>query len=160
MMKRDFLRQYELKFEEGLLHEDRVWTHFMMKHLSRLCFVSDVTYKYYVRPNSISTGKNLEENNRHFSVVYDIISDNLTEGEKGREAKHYLYDFCGRFLQHPKSVTIVTSAERFKRALQEDHYLKEARLLSVIILMSKSAVGRGVFLCVLKARKGLQKIGL
>ena len=160
LIKREFLRQYELKFEEGLLHEDRVWTHFMMKHLCRLCFVSDVTYRYYVRPNSISTAKKVEENKRHFSVIYNIISNNLTEGEKGRETKHYLYDFCGRFLQNPKCTTNVTSADRFKMALLEAHYLKEARLLSLIILMSRSAVGRGLFWSVLKARKGLQKIGL
>lgn len=158
LVKRDFLILHDLKFEEGFLHEDRVWTHFVMKHLRRLYFVEDVTYRYYVRPDSISTGKKVEANKRHFSVVYDIISKNLTEGERGREAKHYLYDFCGRFLQNPKCEKNVRSAERFKEGLEEDGYKKEARLLQMIILMSKSALGRGVFWSVLKVRKGLQRL--
>ena len=44
MISRIFINKYCLRFKEGQIWEDTLWTFFVMKHLSRLYIIPDVTY--------------------------------------------------------------------------------------------------------------------
>lgn len=53
LIKRSFLVEHSLMFKEGLLYEDMLWMFYVVKSLKSICFCRDVTYHYYVRPDSI-----------------------------------------------------------------------------------------------------------
>lgn len=55
LVKKSLLDQYAVKFEEGLIYEDWVWTFQLLPHLNSIVFSPRKTYNYIIRPNSITT---------------------------------------------------------------------------------------------------------
>lgn len=137
LIKRTFLNEYQLRFQEGLLHEDRIWNYFVLKELAHIYIIPDVTYLYHLRPKSITTGARESENSRHLGIVYEIISNNLTEGERGIEVKCYLRDFCINFIKYSQNQSFFQSANRFNQVLAEEHYQLERILLLIIVFLMK-----------------------
>jgi len=142
LIQRNFLSHIDLCFVEGLLWEDILWDFFLLKHLSHLCVIPDVTYHYRQRPDSISMGTAKAKKSPHLDVIYSTIADNLNEGDGGREAHIYFNGFCGYFLRHPKVPEAYSQAVKFRNALREGHYTKEASRLSLMMFLSKTWLGR------------------
>ena len=153
LTRKSFLIQNQLFFMEGLLWEDILWTFFVMKHLSRLYIVSDVTYLRYIRPQSIVTSTSEEKRELYLVKVYESIANNLTEGRQGQESKYYFQKLCGRCIRNPQNHSVIQSAKRFREALAEDHYIKETMILSVVLSVAKTALGRGVFSLIVKCKE-------
>lgn len=58
LVNKSFIIQYNLFFEEGLLHEDVLWS-FQLATFAKSLFLCDaITYKYVIRDNTISTDTN------------------------------------------------------------------------------------------------------
>lgn len=55
LVKKSLLDQYAVKFEEGLIYEDWVWTFQLLPHVNSIAFSPRKTYSYIIRPNSITT---------------------------------------------------------------------------------------------------------
>ena len=142
LIKKDFLVKNHLFFTEGLLYEDQLWTFLMVKCLSHLYRISDITYFYYMRPNSIITGTDKKELVLHWARVYENIVNNFTPGERGREAKHYTRGLCVRHAEHPGCSELHEVAERYLNELTEIRYLPEFILLKSTIVLSKYPIGR------------------
>ena len=53
-----FLRDNNIHFHEGQLHEDELWTYKTMLNIQSIRIVHNITYNYRVRENSIATEKN------------------------------------------------------------------------------------------------------
>ena len=49
LISRTFLNRYQLRFIEGRLFEDILWTFYMMKSIKHMYLVPDITYIYYKR---------------------------------------------------------------------------------------------------------------
>jgi len=60
LYKISFIRQHSLKFKEGLIHEDELWSLQVACLAHSLRVVNHVTYIYYVREGSITTAKDKE----------------------------------------------------------------------------------------------------
>lgn len=142
LIKKDFLVKNHLFFTEGLLYEDQLWTFLMVKCLSHLYRISDITYFYYMRPNSIITGTDKKELVLHWARVYENIVNNFTPGERGREAKHYTRGLCVRHAEHPGCSELHEVAERYLNELTEIRYLPEFILLKSTIVLSRYPIGR------------------
>ena len=56
LMKLSFIKDNGICFKEGLIYEDSLWMFYLLKYLKNVYVLNDVTYNYYVRPCSISTG--------------------------------------------------------------------------------------------------------
>lgn len=153
LTKKSFLTQNQLYFMEGLLWEDNLWTFFVMKHLCHLYIVPDVTYLRYIRPQSIVTSTSDDNRERHFVKIYETIANNLTEGERGREAKYYFQKVCGRCIRNPKNQAVIQTAKLFKEALAEDHYTKEVIILSFVLFLMRTALGRVLLKGTLKVKR-------
>ena len=142
LIKKYFLVKNHLFFTEGLLYEDQLWTFLMVKCLSHLYRISDITYFYYMRPNSIITGTDKKELVLHWARVYENIVNNFTPGERGREAKHYTRGLCVRHADPPGCSELNEVAERYLNELTEIRYLPEFILLKSTIVLSKYPIGR------------------
>ena len=55
LIKRDFLRNHNLRFVEGLLHEDNLWTFQIACYGRKMAFCEDITYHYRIRESNITT---------------------------------------------------------------------------------------------------------
>lgn len=145
LIKRSFLNQNKLYFKEGILWEDTLWTFFVMKHLSHIFFVPDITYHYCLRPHSITKGSNHDVLLNNFGEIFLEISNNFTKGESDVEAKYYLRNFVSYLLQSPENPNYLKSAQLFKNSLAEGKCTKEYILLSVVMLLSKMRVGKWMY---------------
>lgn len=161
LIQKDFLKRHHLYFKEGLLHEDILWTHYVMQHLSHLYLIPDITYHIYGSPDSITRGLSWDVRAPHLGNVYEEIARNFTIGEEAREAAYYLH-YLPRFyylLRHyPNIATFQRAANLFIQALSDGHHAKEKLLLSLTVFFSKTAIGRGLINAVLGIRRFLRKI--
>lgn len=150
LIKKDFLVKNQLFFTERLLWEDQLWTFLVVKYLSHLYRISDITYFYYMRPNSITTGTVKEDMALHWAKVYEIIAENLTPNESGREVKHYVKGFCVRYVEYSWCHEFDTTAEKFMQVLFGYHFLTEFILLKSTVILSRSSIGSRILSIVVK----------
>lgn len=145
LTSRDFINRHGLRFKEGLLWEDALWTFFEMKHLSHLVFIPDITYFYYHRHDSISFGTDTVTTFVHKNIISDTISRNFTPGDEDREAAKYLLDFCYDYIRQSKSPKLRATARRFGQALPWRRYPKENILLMAANMLPRTRTGISIF---------------
>lgn len=151
MLKR-LLTDNGLYFKEGLLYEDNSWTYYVVKCLQHLYVIPDITYNYYKRPFSITTGLDKMEVAYHFSIIYEDLVNHFTPGEEAREAKHYLGSFFSYFMKYPKMEGYKRALPFFEKALEGREYRKEHLCLRVLRLSSMSAFMHWTLVILLKIR--------
>lgn len=101
LFRRSFLEKHQLKFMEGVVIEDTPWMFQMLKHLTYICLVSQITYYYKIRLDSIVTGANYKAMADCLRTIYRHIVTNLTPEYEREEFDFYARKFCffyARFL--------------------------------------------------------------
>ena len=73
LCNRRFLLDNNLFFEEGLLHEDVVWTFKVACKAKTLCIVNRPTYVYNIRQSSIMTSMSIEKDVSIYCKAFDCI---------------------------------------------------------------------------------------
>ncbi|MBQ8158702.1 MAG: glycosyltransferase family 2 protein [Prevotella sp.] len=91
LIRRDFLLKHKLFFEEGLIHEDTLWSFQLLKYIGRVGVVKDNTYIYRIRQNSLQSSSDFE---CHFKAKSCILGK-LTDIMFGCSLKYdrYVFDF-------------------------------------------------------------------
>lgn len=145
LTSRELIVKNGLRFPEGQLWEDAIWTFFEMKHVSHLVFIPNVTYFYFQRPDSISFGTQKDTAFLHKNKISEVISRNFTPGDEDREAAKYLPDFCNNYIRQPKTPALRTTARRFRRALLWRNHAREKFLLLAATLLPHTPAGRKRF---------------
>lgn len=79
LCKRDFLFDNSLYFEEGLIHEDQIWSFKVAIKARTMQICNRVTYLYRVRDSSIMTGTGISKDAHSYVKVYDAIQSFLRE---------------------------------------------------------------------------------
>jgi len=75
LINRDFLLKNGLFFREGIIHEDEHWTFFAARHIRSMAFCTKVTYKHYIREDSIMTSSADRSIFCWFSIIDDFINN-------------------------------------------------------------------------------------
>ena len=145
LIRKDFLNQHDLAFKEGIIWEDSLWSFYVMKHLSHLYMIKDITYTYYIRPMSIMRGTDLKTKRYHSGLIYYDISTHLTHGECDREIQFYLKRFCRNYIDSSKDELFKKTAKTFRQGLSVLRNPFSCILLYVTELLSRSVAGRLVF---------------
>lgn len=89
LLKRQFLAEHDISFEEGVLFEDIPWSFQLLKHLERVRFVESVTYIYKRREGSIQTGASESEKAESLLRNYHQVLTELTPGREREEIGYY-----------------------------------------------------------------------
>jgi len=55
LVKRETINSKSLYFKEGIMHEDVLWSLLLANHVASMRVISNITYIYWMRANSIST---------------------------------------------------------------------------------------------------------
>ncbi len=74
LINRDFLVKNNLYFENGIIHEDVIWSFLVMSKAKSLFYISKPTYLYRVRDNSIMTNSFGEKNINSLERILDVMS--------------------------------------------------------------------------------------
>jgi len=141
LIRKDFIVKNKLYFKEGLLYEDQLWTFGVVKHLSHLYRIPDITYSYYIRPHSITTGTIKETASRHWCLIYDEIAHHFTPRESGREAKFYAKGLCVRYVEYHWCKEKQKFIDYYINALSDSKYVLDKYLLKTTVSLSESKVG-------------------
>ena len=145
MISREFINKHHLRFEEGQIWEEILWTFYAMKDLSHIYIIPDFTYFYYQRPDSICSSSGKEVLAKQKCVVYDIISMNLTPNDEEREATHYVRDFIRNYMRISKTKELRATAQRYSKVLPFMKYPKEKTLLWAARLLPHNHAGKQIF---------------
>lgn len=89
LLKRKFLAEHDISFEEGVLFEDIPWSFQLLKHLERVRFVESVTYIYKRREGSIQTAASEREKAESLLRNYHQVLTELTPGREREEIGYY-----------------------------------------------------------------------
>ena len=135
LCNRDFLLYNRLWFEEGLLHEDVLWS-FQVFSLARSIYLVDApTYHYIIRDQSIMTGMSIEKDVRIYLHVFKKINEfvysrlngikpdayELIEGKKSGILYSLLAKGCGdlydRYYPDFHSLKIISPLKAWRRKL-------------------------------------------
>ncbi len=71
----DFLRKHRIYFEEGILHEDELWSCILSYYAESMYVVKSKTYRYFVRNNSIITDP-LKQKKRLEGLLQVFVKEN------------------------------------------------------------------------------------
>lgn len=73
LYRKDFIKEYNLKFQEGLLHEDELWSLQVYLKAEHVVAVPEFTYKYYKsNAGSITANKNEKNYNSYVFIMKKI----------------------------------------------------------------------------------------
>jgi glycosyltransferase involved in cell wall biosynthesis len=104
LMKRSFIEAHKLCFKEGIVYEDDLWMFHVVKYLSAVAFLNEVTYHYYIRPGSILTSHDEFRKGESYKIIYSEILANLTPGRENKDLERYVAGFCKCYLDFKSSI--------------------------------------------------------
>ncbi len=78
LIQSSFLKENELSFKEGIIHEDELWMFFLVQKASKIAFVHKNTYIRHINPGSIMTGTTQEKKNLAWGNILNIIFSNIS----------------------------------------------------------------------------------
>lgn len=142
LVKKELLDGHQIGFKEGVLWEDNLWTFFLLKHLSHVCLIPDVTYLHYKRPQSITLGTDRERKTQHWKNIYKEIAQNFTAGEAGKEARYFIRYVVFQMTRNQKSEELHEIAKPYLKALYDDHDYLAWLFYSGIVTVSRCKWGR------------------
>ena len=75
LCKRKFLLDHDLWFEEGLIHEDVVWSFKLACEAQSMGAVNEPAYTYYIREGSIMTDTAIQKDLNAYMQAYGILTE-------------------------------------------------------------------------------------
>lgn len=116
LCRRDFLLANKLFFEEGVLHEDVIWSFKLACKASSMYVIQNPTYKYTIRTASIMTGTSIERDARQYIKVFEMITQFVvSEGRQQAQNEYVL-------LEGRKSTLLFSLLQRNEYELYNRYY--------------------------------------
>ena len=75
LIRRDFIIKHGLYFEEGLIHEDTLWSFQILQYIDNVGIVQDYTYIYRTRNDSIQSSKDFCQHFKANSYIVGKLAD-------------------------------------------------------------------------------------
>lgn len=101
LVRLDTIRNYQLFFEEGIVHEDTLWSFMLALKSSQMVVCNETTYIYHIQEQSITQSKT-DHNFKSLMLVLDRIIFLSVENElfdKKVHIRDYIIDYCFYFLK-------------------------------------------------------------
>jgi len=159
LIKRSFILEHQLLFNEGKVFEDVHWSFYMTKYLNNIRIYKGVTYYYHMRPSSIVNTTDSWNTGNSFKVIYEDILQQLTEGWEAKELNCYVEGFCKRYLQYRTIIPEYENLYKVYSSKAQDFGCKEVLLkLRLAYMMGKVPFGLGILGMMKSAKTGVTKI--
>lgn len=92
LVRRSFIKKYNLYFKEGIIHEDVLWSLLVINRASSLHIISTPTYIYNIRDGSITNSMNLQKSFDSWMTIIDEFEKSILVGyvQNTKENRNYI----------------------------------------------------------------------
>lgn len=105
LVNHSFITNNNLYFEEGIIHEDELWTFIFLPFIKKLIISTKITYIYKIRKNSIMNTFNIHERKSYTLIIKNMKSTYIQHKEKLRfYFRNYYYSSIIRILTPKMSI--------------------------------------------------------
>lgn len=110
-----FIRSYDMKFKEGILHEDALWAFELAMNASSMVVCKKETYIYHIRPDSITRKKDDKNFTSLLIILDEIIKHAFRRNlfDKYQSLIDYIVDICFFYFKE------------LEKAGMDDEYIKQ-----------------------------------
>lgn len=119
-----FVKNNQLYFKEGIIHEDEMWMFMVAKKLNRLAVITEKTYIHYYNPDSIMGQATKERSAKNWEVIINNIINNLDTPMRKLQIFKYMYYYFLFYDIRKKEKSYKRLLLNFSFALLRDGYLK------------------------------------
>ena len=152
LLKLSFVKEHHLYNKEGLLHEDCLWTFYLMRCISHVVYINDITYFYHRRHQSIRSGTDKEKKLIHYGYIFNDMKTKMMPGERINETKRWAFLFGNCYIDVSENPEYKIYYDAYCRELLNGHQVLAYYRLKIINLLSKSLIGRMAFKAFMKTR--------
>lgn len=141
LYKVSFLRNNNLYYKKGLLHEDEELTPRIFLKANSVMHLDYCFYNYIIRENSISTSKNLSKNADHlFSTLYDLdkLYDTIEDDDLKKLLKNSLAEKYLNMFQLLKNTNSDYKKNFDKNFVKRNAYSRKNKFKSSIFSINKN----------------------
>lgn len=137
LLKKSFVEENRLYCREGLVFEDLLWVFYLMKHLRKAYLYEGITHYYCLRQGSILVEAR-PESVKCYTICFNEILNNLSEGYERDEINGFLYYFIKRYISYVKIVPEFKETIRlYKARAVQYHSWKVYVFLSMTIVLGR-----------------------
>lgn len=119
-----FIDDHCLKFCEGILHEDLLWSFQASCAASKISIVTEKTYKYIIRNNSITTSKNSSRKIDSFLQILSTMNDYYLKGTIPKSLTD-LYEKYISFICFNCALLLLTYAGKYRERKEYYHKIQK-----------------------------------
>ena len=157
LLKRSVVTANNILCKEGLLFEDHLWIFYLLKHVEKAAFVTNVTYHQKKRPQSITTGTDAKTRGAHLSIAYREILNNLTPRHEQEECNYYARVIA---YSHVRDVRIVPEYKEVLQLCREKCKQYGSRrsqfILAVSYILGKNTYGTTILDWLMSVRRAMR----
>lgn len=136
--KLSLIRSYNMKFKEGILHEDALWAFELAMNSSSMLICHNITYIYHIRQDSI-TRKKGDKNFKSLLIVLNRIMNYSLELDLFNK-HHLLVEYIADF-------SIYFYKELLRSEMCRDYIKDKTKLLNQSLKMIPKKARRGSSIC-------------
>lgn len=122
LIRKDFIKKHNIRFKDGIIHEDQLWSYDVMTKLQSICFVHSKTYIHYSVPMSIMTSLSIERSYKSWGIILEDIASKMEEPFLELQIRKYLLEYIEKYEYfknekiHPSLINeFIKQAKRCKR---------------------------------------------
>ena len=133
-----FLKEHHLYFEEGIIHEDNLWTFFLSKYVRTMAYCDVCTYYHRYNPNSITGNVNVIKETIAYKHIIQTCSRSIDPFLIGIQKEWLLNNLITviNSKYYVKDADLKEMLSNFKSTCS----FTEKLLLSLYLLLSNSAL--------------------
>lgn len=133
-----FLKEHHLYFEEGIIHEDNLWTFFLSKYVRTMAYCDVCTYYHRYNPNSITGNVNVIKETIAYKYIIQTCSRSIDPFLIGIQKEWLLNNLITviNSKYYVKDVDLKEMLSDFKSTCS----FTEKLLLSLYLMLSNSAL--------------------
>ena len=133
-----FLKEHHLYFEEGIIHEDNLWTFFLSKYVRTMAYCDVCTYYHRYNPNSITGNVNVIQETIAYKHIIQTCSRSIDPFLIGIQKEWLLNNLITviNSKYYVKDADLKEMLSNFKSTCS----FTEKLLLSLYLMLSNSAL--------------------
>ena len=133
-----FLKEHHLYFEEGIIHEDNLWTFFLSKYVRTMAYCDICTYYHRYNPNSITGNVNVIKETIAYKHIIQTCSRSIDPFLIGIQKEWLLNNLITiiNSKYYVKDADLKEMLSNFKSTCS----FTEKLLLSLYLMLSNSAL--------------------
>ena len=133
-----FLKEHHLYFEEGIIHEDNLWTFFLSKYVRTMAYCDVCTYYHRYNPNSITGNVNVIKETIAYKHIIQTCSRSIDPFLIGIQKEWLLNNLITviNSKYYVKDADLKEMLSNFKSTCS----FTEKLLLSLYLMLSNSAL--------------------